>query len=113
MYVARFLVCFLARSMTLRQVQAQIDNMNVTDPTSGTKMPVCRNPETSAPWSLTTIGKDALAIKEAGKRARNPRPRTGAPRWTRPWENALPRLRCAAGDLKALAVEGLACGRGE
>ncbi len=28
---------------------------------------MCRNPETGAPWSLTTIGEDARAIKEGWK----------------------------------------------
>ncbi len=58
-YVARYAL----RGMTLREIHANLAAMVATDPTTGQKVPVCRNPDTGQPWSMSTIGEDSLAVK--------------------------------------------------
>jgi len=64
-WVARFLM----RGLAHREVQAQIAGMTVTDPATGARVPVCVNPETGAPWGLTTIHEDTKYLRDGWKEA--------------------------------------------
>ncbi len=55
------------RGLSVRQIHAQLAGMTATDPQTGLKTPVCRNPETGQPWCVATVGLDVQAAREGWK----------------------------------------------